>query len=165
MTACSCCTKVSDRFTLTRMLKRRGRAIIIMSRRARFESGLSESGRLSGLPLVHRVYFIVYAGESHAKPLMFGKTLSTTDDGRKSGVSGKGERERAREQAERGRYREKRSAACRAFYRLFFYHLELGKFSSPLSSHACTSRLFSSAFSLSFASVVSAWINVQLCSL
>lgn len=74
-----------------------------MSRRARFESGLLESGRLSGLLLVHHVYFIVYAGESRAKPLMFGKTLSTMDDGSKSpGVSDEGEHERGSE-VKRGR--------------------------------------------------------------
>lgn len=104
-----------------------GRAIIIVSRRARFESGLSQSGRLSGLPLVHRVYFIMHAGESHAKPLMFSKTLSTMDDGRKS--RGWAARERGSERKRR-RYRneccEWHAALC-LLTSLFFYHLELGK--------------------------------------
>lgn len=97
------------------------RAIIIVSRRARFESGLSESGRLSGLPLVHRVYFIVHAGESHAKPLMFSKTLSTMDDGRKS-------RGWAARVSARGGVIETSAASgtpC-LLTSLFFYHLELG---------------------------------------
>lgn len=102
-----------------------------MSRRARFESGLSESGRLSGLPLVHRVYFIVHVGESHAKPLMFSKTLSTMDD-----VEGRveGKRERARELGSEGTSSRggvvETSAASGTPYlltSLFFYHLELGE--------------------------------------
>lgn len=91
-----------------------------------------ERERLSGLPLVHRVYFIVHAGESYAKPLMFSKTLSTMDDGRKS--RGRVARVSAREQGNegasaRGGVIETSTASgtpC-LLTSLFFYHLELGK--------------------------------------
>lgn len=106
--------------------------------------GFRRARRLSGLPLVHRVCFIVYAGERFAKPLMFGKTLSTMDDGRK-GRGTRGKREKrvvsARARREEGEKQRGRSDAQRATRRassnvfsfFFFYHLELGKFSSPLS--------------------------------
>lgn len=114
------------------------------------------------MPLVHRVYFIVHVGESHAKPLMFSKTLSTMDD-----VEGRveGKRERARElgsegTSSRGGVVETNAASGTPYLRNVSFFLSLrtrGKFSSPLRRRPSLSfshvTLLSSACSSSYVSV------------
>ena len=113
-----------------------------------------ERERLSGLPLVHHVYFIMYAGESHAKPLMFSKTLSMMDDGRKN--RGWVERVKVRERKNERKRRRYRNECCEGtpylLTSLFFLSLRTGgKFSSSLSWPGARMLLFSlSSFRFSF---------------
>lgn len=123
-----------------------------------------ERERLSGLPLVHHVYFIMYAGESHAKPLMFSKTLSTMDDGRKN--RGWVERVKVRERKNERKRRRYRNECCEGtpylLTSLFFYHLELGGNFLRLWAGPALVCCFSLSLPFDF---LSAWNTVELYSL